>query len=257
MSKKFFSLIHGEKIHIAPNTKVISADAFSKVIDAQEVLKQVQEDAEQYKVEITTEIEKVKEQSQKEGFEQGYSEWVEKIAELDDEIKQVRSDMQKMVVPISLKAAKKIVGRELETSDSAVVDIISNSLKAVAQHKKIKIYVNRKDFEIVEANREQIKEVFEKVESLSIQPQDDVDPGGCVIETEGGIINAQIENQWMILENAFQKLISKQDPFGTKKELPKAEEAAPHEKPQKEETPEEKEREEKEPETLEEEEETE
>ncbi|MFQ5730266.1 MAG: FliH/SctL family protein, partial [Waddliaceae bacterium] len=84
------------------------------------------------------------------------------------------------------------------------------SLKSVAQHKKITIYVNKKDWEIVERERAKIKGVFENLEALSIRPQDDIAPGGCVIETERGIINAQLENQWMILEGAFQKLMNKQ-----------------------------------------------
>src|SRR5690606_15262613 len=112
-------------------------------------------------------------------------------------------DMQAVVVPIALKAAKKIVGKEIEASEKTVVDIIANSLKAVSQHKKIRIYVNPKEFDIIEENREKIKKIFENLEALSILPQDDVSPGGCIIETEGGIINAQLENQWMILENAF------------------------------------------------------
>lgn len=210
MSKKFFSLIHGEKIHIAPETKVIPSDSISTLIDAQEVMEQVRKDAELYKKEVVSEIEQLKAQAQKEGYEQGYAEWIEKIAALEDEIKKVRTDTQAVIIPIALKAAKKIVGKEIEASEKTVVDIIANSLKAVSQHKKIRIYVNPKEFEIIEESREKIKRIFENLEALSILPQDDVEPGGCIIETEGGIINAQLENQWMILENAFQKLVNLQ-----------------------------------------------
>lgn len=224
MSKKFFSLIHGENIHIAPDTKVIPSDSISKLIDAQDVLEEVKKDAELFKKEVVSEMEKLKAQAQKEGFEQGYSEWIEKIAELENEIKKVRGDVQKMIVPIALKASQKIIGREIETSEKTVIDIISNSLKSVAQHKKIRIYVNPQEFEIIEKNRDQIKKIFENLETLSIQPKEDVDPGGCVIETEGGIINAQLENQWMILENAFNQLINKQQLLKTVSEEKKEKE---------------------------------
>lgn len=210
MSKKFFSLIHGEKIHVSPGTKVIPSESIAKLIDAQEVMEEVKKDAELYKKEVVSEIEQLKAQAQKEGFEQGYAEWIEKISDLEEEIKKVRTDTQAVIVPIALKAAKKIVGREMEASEKTVVDIIANSLKAVSQHKKIRIYVNPKEYDILEENRSRIKSIFENLEALSILPQDDVDPGGCIIETEGGIINAQLENQWMILENVFQKLVNSQ-----------------------------------------------
>lgn len=207
MSKKFFSLIHGESVHVAPKTKVIKADDFSKMVDADEVLQRVQEDAKRYRIEVTEECEKLKEQAQKEGFEEGFKEWLEHIAKLEEEIVKVRQDTEKVVMPVALKAAKKILGRELELSETAILDIVSNSLKAVAQHKKVTIYVNKKDLATLEANRQHLKDLFESLEALSIRERADIQPGGCVIETEAGIINAQLENQWRILENAFTKLM--------------------------------------------------
>ena len=209
MSKKFFSLIHGDAIHIAPNTKIVPAESVSKLLEVEEVLEHVQSDAERYRLEVTKECEKLKEQAQKDGFAEGFKEWAEHVARLEAEILKERKEFEKVVIPVALKAAKKIVGREIELSEDTIVDIVSNSLKSVAQHKKIVIYVNKKDFAALEANRPRLKQMFESLESLSIRERDDITPGGCMIETEGGIINAQIENQWRILENAFQSLMSK------------------------------------------------
>ena len=112
-------------------------------------------------------------------------------------------------MPVALKAAKKIVGREMELSDEAIVDIVSNTLKSVSQHKKITIYVNKKDLDALERNRSRLKEIFETLDVLSLRERNDIAPGGCIVETEGGIINAQLENQWRILENALEMLIKK------------------------------------------------
>lgn len=208
MSKKFFSLIKHGSIHIAPKTKVIPAEQFSTLLEAQEVLEIVHKDAENYRLHIADECEKLKENAQKEGFEEGFNQWVEKLAELETEIQKVRTDLEKMLIPVALKAAKKIVGREIELSEETIVDIVSNALKAVAQHKKVTIHVNKKDMAILDTHRSKIKQLFENLETLSIRERSDINPGGCVIETEGGIINAQIENQWRVLEKAFENLMS-------------------------------------------------
>ena len=207
MKKKFFSLIKENAIHVAPKTKVLPAEEFSTLLSAVEVLDLVQKDVETFKIEELDELEKLKIQAQKEGFESGFQSWAQAITALEEEIKQVRADLGKMIAPVALKAAKKIIGRELELSEDAVVDIVSNSLKAVAQHKRITIYVNRKDLDRLEANRPRLRDIFESLESLSIRERDDIESGGCVIETEGGIINAQLENQWRILERAFESLL--------------------------------------------------
>jgi len=203
LSKKIFSLIHGENIHVTPQVKKIQAEDLSLLLSAEELLKKTKEDAERYVKEVTEEAEKIKEKAQAEGFEEGFRKWVEKIQELEKEIQNVHEEVTRVVVPVALQAAKKIVGREMELNKETVVDIVASNLKAVSQHKKIKIFVSREDLLTLEKNKQRLKEVFDVLESLSIVPRDDIKSGGCVIETEGGIINAQLDNKWEILERAF------------------------------------------------------
>lgn len=207
MSKKFFSLIYGDTNQISANSRIIPADAIGKLMDASEVLDKVKSDAERYKLDVAKECEILKENAQAAGFSEGYQTWAEHVAKLEQEIIQVRADMEQLLVPVALKAAKKIVGREIELSDDTIVDIVSNSLKAVSQHKKITVYVNKKDLEPLEKSRNRLKELFESLEVLSLRERADIARGGCVIETEGGIINAQLENQWSALERAFASLM--------------------------------------------------
>lgn len=209
MSKKFFSLIHHDSVHTAPKSKIIPASEFSTLMTAQEVLETVKKDAERYRITVAGECEQLKEHAQKEGFEAGFEKWTEKLAELETEVLKVRGELEKVLIPVAMKAAKKIVGREIELNPETIVDIVSNSLKAVAQHKKITIYVSKKDYEILENNRQRLKQLFESIESLSIRERADITPGGCVIETEGGIINAQTDHIWGALERAFEAMMKK------------------------------------------------
>jgi type III secretion protein L len=207
--KKFFSLLHGQEITTAPDAKVIPESDYSSLLDAKKLIEEAKKDAEKYREEVEQECIQLKEQAKKEGFEKGFSDWTAAIATLEAEVVNVKKEMEKTVVPIALKAARKILGRELETSESAVVDIVATSLKGVAQHKKVTIWVNPKELDTIQGQKKKLQGIFENLEVLSVRPRNDVKEGGCVIETEAGIINAQLENQWMILENAFQKLMEK------------------------------------------------
>lgn len=207
MSKKFFTLIHGDRVEAAPTKKVIPAAEFSSLKNASEILEHTLNDSEKYRIQIAEECEIIKEGAYRDGYEEGFKEWAEQMVCLEKEIANIHLEIQRMVVPIAVKAAKKMVGRELEVSEDTIVDIVSANIKGVAQHKKIIIYVNKHDWEVLEKNKGRIKELFEDLQSLSIRPRDDVDPGGCIIETEIGIINAQMEHRWNVLEKAFEKLM--------------------------------------------------
>lgn len=206
MSNKCFSLIHDGKIHIAPNKKVVPAKELQTLLEAKDVLIKVKDDSTQYRKEVAEECEKIKEQAHKEGYEAGFQEWAEHILTFQEKTDSIRQEYTKMLAPVALKATQKIVGKAFELSEDLIYKIVENALKPVLQHKRITIYVSRDDVDFLEKHREDLKTLFESVEVLSIREREDVTKGGCVIETEGGIINARLENQWAVLEKAFEKL---------------------------------------------------
>jgi type III secretion protein L len=207
--KKFFSLLSGKEVHIASGEKVIPAREFSTLESASEILKLVQEEAAEFRKEVAVEAEKIKEKAFDEGFQEGLTALNKHLFSLNEELKTLREDIQKKILPLSLKAARKIMGEELRLHPDRIVDIVLTSLKPVTQHKKITIYVNKADLEMIENSKSKIKKIFEHLESLSIQERSDIEPGGCMIETEAGIINAQLENQWRALEAAFESFMKK------------------------------------------------
>lgn len=207
--RKFFSLISGKEVRIAPGEKVIPAREFSTLENANELLKRVKEEAALFVKETAVEAEKTKDFAFQEGFQQGLVSLNKHLLALDEELRHLREDIQKKILPLSLKAARKIIGEELRLHPDRIVDIVLSSLKPVTQHRKIVIYVNKTDLQMLEEEKSKIKKIFEHLESLSIQERGDIEPGGCMIETEAGIINAQLENQWRALESAFESFMKK------------------------------------------------
>lgn len=208
MAKKLLSLISSQEVHLAPGQKTLPAAEFSKLVSAKEVLQLLETDTTEFKKQIVVEAEKTKEIAFQEGFQEGLVALNKHIHALDAELKTLRHDIQKKILPLALKAARKIIGEELKLHPDRIVDIVLTSLKPVTQHKKIIIYVNRTDLDVIEQNRHKIRDLFEHLENLSIQERSDIEPGGCMIETEAGIINAQLENQWRALETAFESFMS-------------------------------------------------
>jgi len=206
---KFFSLLSGKEVRPAPGEKRIPAKEFTVLAKAGEILSTVKKEANAYKRDIAAESEKIKEQAFKEGFQEGLVSLNKHLLALDHELKAIRSDVQKKILPLALKAARKIMGEELKLHPDRIVDIVLTSLKPVTQHRKITIYVNKADLPLIEENKGKIKKIFEHLESLSIQERSDIEQGGCMIETEAGIINAQLENQWRALESAFESFMAK------------------------------------------------
>lgn len=202
---KYFSLLYQGDIHPSDNKKVIPAEDFSKLVEASEIVETAREEAEKLREETEKASKKLKEKEGKKGFQEGLEQFNEKIFAIDEELKGMRHSLQQMVLPIALKAAKRIVGKELEIFPETIVDIVVQAIKPVAESHQITIFVNKEDKEHLDANKPKLKEILEQAEVLTIQERADVEPGGCIIKTESGMINATIENQWRALERAFEK----------------------------------------------------
>jgi type III secretion protein L len=202
---RFFSLIYQGEVHAADEDKVIPAEEFSTLMNAQEILEKAKEDAEAYLKEQQKEAAEMKEKATEEGFQKGLEQFNEKLFWFDRELKALRVELQNQILPLALKAARKIVASELKTNPEAIVDIVIQALAPVLQSKQITILVNKHDKEILEADKPELRAILEQVESFSILDRPDISRGGCIIETESGIINATIENQWRALESAFER----------------------------------------------------
>lgn len=206
---KFFSLISGKEVRAAPGKKVIPEKEYSELMNAAEILELVQQDALEFRKSVAKECEQYKEAASQEGYKEGLASLNKHIIKFDQLLKTVEKDVHTKILPLALTAARKILGEELKLHPDRIVEIVMQALKPVTQHHKVTIYVNRMDFEELDKKKSKIKDILEQVKSFSIQERDDIEPGGCVIETEAGIINAQLETQWRALESAFEAFMKK------------------------------------------------
>lgn len=202
---RFFSLIHQGDVHPATEEKIISSEDFSTLVKAADLLKKARQDAKNLQKETKEECEHLKELAKQEGFQEGLDKFNDHLLSFERSWRTLHLELQQQIIPIALKAAKKIVADQLELNPETIVDIVLQALAPAAQNHRFIIYVNKVDKEILEAQKSKIKNLLDQMQSLTIQERSDISVGGCIIETEAGIINATIENQWRALEAAFEK----------------------------------------------------
>ncbi len=125
--------------------------------------------------------------------------------------RRIREEIHKKILPLSLKGREKNHRRRTQAPSRPHRRYrLNGSSNPLTQHRKIAIYVNRADLRRSrkKTNRRSRK-LFDHLESFSCRNARDIEPGGCMIETEAGIINAQLENQWRALEAAFESFMKK------------------------------------------------
>ncbi len=198
---------HGD-LYLPPN-KVIKSAAFSTLLEALAIVPLVKKDTKEYKEKVTRESELIKEQAALEGFNEGAKKWAEQLAHLESEADKIKQNFEERLILIAIAIAKKVVGREIEDKEGAVA-IVMSTLKSVTLHKRITVYVNKKDMDLMEDNKAKIKSIFEELEVFSFQERPDVEVGGCIVETEAGIVDGRLHVIWKAVETSFTNLLLKE-----------------------------------------------
>ncbi len=216
---KLFSLIRDKDIYPDSDTKLIPADQFSLLLEAKEIVEQTKTDRERVMQETKLLCEEERRKAEEAGFQKGLDRWNLKLLELDEKKKELRHEIDQLVLNLSLEIAKKIVGEELASRPETIVNIVMKSISQMTQNRNFVIYVNKSDKELLQKNQSELLSKLSQVSVLVIEEREDITPGGCIIETESGIVNITLENQWKSIEKAF-SLYLKQKSGSSKAMIP-------------------------------------
>ena len=98
---KFFSLIFKDQ-EVVPNKRVLSPDAYSAVLNAQELLEKTQEDCDAYTQNTREECAKLREEAKNQGFQEGSEAWSKQLAFLATETAAMREQIKSYLVPLAI-----------------------------------------------------------------------------------------------------------------------------------------------------------
>ena len=143
-----------------------------------------------------------RETAYREGSETALCEWNTLLLEARDRRDQALVSVERDLLRLSVKIAEKILGRELKSDREAIIDIVANALRQARRNEMITVRVNPADLPVIEEHGQRLERAGRE-QFLDIVPDPRVAAGGCVIESESGAIDAQLETQLRVLERAL------------------------------------------------------
>lgn len=111
-------------------------------------------------------------------------------------------DMELDAVELSLAIGRKMVGYELQECGKVLKQMIQEAMKVIRDRKIIRIRVSLEDKEYFKLGAMEFLSTFG--EEVEIVGDPHVSQGGCIIETDIGNVDAQMETRWdMIADTLF------------------------------------------------------
>jgi len=152
----------------------------------------------------------IRELASKEGFEHSaniYKEEIEKLNQAINDLLTAKETVMRQAIPdiavLAVKAAEKIIKKQVEIDDKVILSLVSEVIKSVSRDEtEIIVKTNKKDVQIVKENLPEIYPHNDKTK-ITVLPEDGVERGSCIVETKNGLIDATFSTQLKMLEKAI------------------------------------------------------
>ncbi|MCL5264142.1 MAG: FliH/SctL family protein [Chloroflexi bacterium] len=185
--------------------------------EAEDVLRIAQAEAKAILDEANDRADEILLQAREEGYQKGYVDGlaaartnvlddVRRIGELARNVavdmSWILSTSEEAVVELALSIAEKVVHKRLAEDRSLVVSMVNGALQYVDIMDVIRVRVNPEDLEILRSYWEE-GQIGAPGKNIELASDPSVQVGGCIIETNSSVVDAQIETRLAEIEKAF------------------------------------------------------
>ncbi len=131
----------------------------------------------------------------------------EALRKLTHETENIRKSIlergEARVLNLVIAVARKVIHQEVTTDRDAVLSVLREAVKSVLDRDRIKIRLNPRDHERMSKLTPTLISGFEGVRSMTLEADEAIGPGGAVVETAFGEVDATIEQQLEEILKAF------------------------------------------------------
>lgn len=165
------------------------------------------------------EAEIIKKTAYQEAYEKGTSEALEKarneaglireqarmvLKQAEEIRKKTIESLEQDIIHLAVEIAEKILNANLKLDPQVVVDLASESIKMLKERDKVVLLVNPGEAGIYETRKYELEKELSPKGELHIIADNDIEPGGCVVETEYGYVDAQLKTRWKALIDSLE-----------------------------------------------------
>ena len=154
------------------------------------------------------------ERGRQEGLEDGRAqgrmeveETVKRVLRLANHIGRARvaalEEQERDIAEVALAITRKLLIREIEIDKDIVVRQVRQVLGLLQGQDLVTLKVHPQDFKTLEPIQHMLRSEFTDGNHLVLEPYEEVDPGGCLVEQAGILFDARLSQQLSIMAREF------------------------------------------------------
>jgi flagellar assembly protein FliH len=197
-SKRGSDFRMADALRIQTGLSKVEAQQSAEVVEkrALEKLKEIQESAYQEAYSIGLE------DGKKEAFTKASTqidESLKQMAHFITGIEKLKHELLKQneahIMKLVLHIAGRLAMHEVQVNQETLVEVLRAAIETAQAEEEVSVQVSSQQFEFMEKLRAETGREYEFLKKVKLSPNDTIQPGGCVIETNYGVIDARFEER--------------------------------------------------------------
>lgn len=193
----------------ASGAKVVKRSVYEGGRTAEEVVEQAKAEAAEIVAEAERKRDAIVEKARREGYDRGLAEWNQAVADVVKERDTSLAASEEQILRLAVRVAEKILGDELREDPKRAATAVAEALKSARQANNITIRVHPDAADGVEQRLDDLRAGAAPGAVFTVKGDESVALGGCVIQTEFGTVDAQLESQLRCLEELLVREVRK------------------------------------------------
>lgn len=111
--------------------------------------------------------------------------------------------LEREIAGVALDVARKLVGRALAEHPEIVAELARRALEPVRARREVLLRVNPGDAPLLRAEQPRLAALLDRAPGVLVREDGGIEPGGVVVETEAGRVDARFETQLSVLERVL------------------------------------------------------
>lgn len=156
----------------------------------------------------------IRQSAYQEGFNAGLQQAQEDIANFRNVLgafmgadERVFNEIAPNILELAMEIAQKIIKHEIKTDPQIVIDTVMDVMKTLSKNEpKIVLRVNPVQVQYIKDTLPEQIRLLGMETKLSVLSDEGITEGGCIVQTNNGVVDASIEAQLEIVQNALRSI---------------------------------------------------
>ena len=118
------------------------------------------------------------------------------IRQFDESRRTVFSGSEHLLLRLCCEMVRKVISTEVTVNQNIILSVLKKALTYIGDRERLVVRVSPDDFETVSGRKDFWVPVAESLKNVSVESDERVSRGGCIIESNSGVVDARLGVQF-------------------------------------------------------------